>query len=163
MNLKGIATLFGVGVLGGGMLAQQPGMSEANQQMRIWKPQDVKWAARSGGLPAGAQTALLEGDPRQPGPFTMRIKMPDGYRVPPHHHPKRERVTVIVGTLRLGMGDRWDDSKLGDLPTGTYSYSNPGTNHFTEARGETTIQLNAEGPWAIVYVNPADDPRQKSK
>jgi quercetin dioxygenase-like cupin family protein len=131
------------------------------EHYRITSPEQAKWNAAPPSLPAGAQVALLEGDPSQAGDFTMRLKMPDGYQIPPHHHPKRERVTVVSGTFNVGMGDKWDDTKLAELRAGTYAYINPGSNHFAKATGETVIQLHGVGPWSLVYANPADDPRKK--
>jgi quercetin dioxygenase-like cupin family protein len=132
-----------------------------SEHAKITSPEQAKWNAAPASLPPGAQVALLEGDPSQAGDFTMRLKMPDGYRIPPHHHPKRERVTVVSGTFNVGMGDKWDDAKLAALPVGTYAYINPGSNHFAKASGETVIQLHGVGPWALVYANPSDDPRKK--
>ncbi|HEX8691227.1 MAG TPA: cupin domain-containing protein [Longimicrobium sp.] len=122
-------------------------------------PASIQWAPAPPSLPPGARMALLEGDPSQPGPFTLRIWLPDGYRIAPHVHPGNERVTVISGTFQVGMGTTFDESKLADLPAGTYASMAPGTAHFARARGETVVQLNNVGPWALTYVNPADDPR----
>ena len=69
-------------------------------------PNDVLWGPAPASLPAGAQAALLEGDPAKPGPFTLRIRMPDGYKIPPHYHPAVEHVTVLQGTFVLGMGEK---------------------------------------------------------
>lgn len=122
-------------------------------------PENIQWAPAPPSLPPGAKVALLEGNPAQPGPFTMRIWLPDGYRIAPHTHPGNERVTVISGTFQVGMGTTFDESKLADLPAGTYAALAPGTAHFARAKGETVVQLNNVGPWALNYVNPADDPR----
>jgi anti-sigma factor ChrR (cupin superfamily) len=122
-------------------------------------PDAIKWVPAPASLPAGARVALLEGDPSKPGPFTMRLWMPDGYRIPPHFHPSNERVTVISGTFLVGTGEKLDLSKAATLPTGTYAALSPGMPHFAQARGETVIQLNNVGPWGLTYVNPADDPR----
>ena len=67
-------------------------------------PDQVKWKDGPPSLPKGAQMAVLEGDPGKEGPFVFRVKVSDGYRVPPHTHPKTERVTVISGTFNIGMG-----------------------------------------------------------
>lgn len=64
--------------------------------------------------------AVLEGDPTKEGPFVMRLKLPDGYRVAPHTHPKPERVTVLSGTLPVGMGDRFDVTKGRAMPAGSF-------------------------------------------
>src|SRR5687767_4622505 len=59
-------------------------------------------------LPPGAKVAVLEGDPKKEGFFSMRLKVPDGYRIPPHFHPCPERVTVLSGTFHVGAGERFD-------------------------------------------------------
>src|SRR5688572_3278908 len=71
----------------------------------LYKPDDVKWQDAPPSLLKGAKIALLEGDPAKEGPFVVRFKFPDEYKVLPHVHPKRERVTVLQGTLYVGMGE----------------------------------------------------------
>jgi hypothetical protein len=84
----------------------------------VHRPDGLKWQDGPPSLPAGAKFAVLEGDPAKPGPFVFRVKVPDGYKVPPHTHPKAERVTVMSGTFHLGMGDTFDPSKGEALPAG---------------------------------------------
>jgi hypothetical protein len=72
-----------------------------------------------------------------------------------------ERVTVISGTLHLGMGERFDRDGVRALPAGSYSFMHPGMKHFAWAAGHTVLQLDTTGPWAINYVNPVDDPRRQ--
>src|SRR5881394_1383715 len=86
----------------------------------IHAPDALDWADGPPSLPPGAQIAVLEGDPTKPGPFVMRVKLPDGYKVPPHTHPKPERVTVLSGSFHLGMGDRFDPKHAVELRAGTY-------------------------------------------
>jgi quercetin dioxygenase-like cupin family protein len=126
-------------------------------------PDAIKWAPAPAILPGGAKLAVLEGDPAKPGSFTMRLSMPAGYRIPPHFHPVTEHVTVIGGTFYVGMGDTFDASKASALPTGTFAALEPGVRHFAFTKGATTIQLHGVGPWSLTYVNPADDPRTKTK
>src|SRR5579883_657122 len=125
--------------------------------LSVYPPFDLKWGSGPASLPPGANLALLEGDPRKEGPFVMRLRLPDGYRIPPHTHPNPERVTVISGTFHIGMGDRFDGSKGTAMPAGTFGTWAPGMKHFVWATGETVIQLHGNGPWVIEYVNPADD------
>ena len=106
---------------------------------------------------------MLEGDPAKEGPFTMRLRLPDGYQIPPHTHPKTERLTVLSGTFRLGMGEKFEEGALRDLPAGSYGCWPAGMKHFVQVRGETIVQLHGVGPWQIVYVDPADDPRKASQ
>jgi quercetin dioxygenase-like cupin family protein len=125
-------------------------------------PDQITWGPAPPVLPAGAKLAVLEGNPNEAGPFTMRLLMPDRYRLPPHYHPVVEHVTVVKGTLKVGMGEKFDPSALTPLPAGTFAALEPGTRHFVEAQGETILQLHGIGPWALVYVNPADDPRRRT-
>lgn len=122
---------------------------------------NVQWGPGPAVLPPGAQAAVLAGDPSQPGEFTLRLKLPAGYRIPPHWHPARENVTVISGETYLGMGDKWDESKGQKLVAGDYVYMEPGTRHFAWTTSETVLQVHATGPWKLNYVNPADAPAAK--
>jgi len=107
--------------------------------------------------------AILEGDPAKEGFFTMRLKLPDGYRVLPHWHPRTERLTIIQGIVNLGTGERFDTAATQTLPAGAYSSMPPKMPHFAWMRGETILQLSSIGPWEVVYVNPTDDPRSHAK
>jgi Domain of unknown function (DUF4437) len=127
----------------------------------IVTPEDVKWQDGPASLPKGAKMAVLEGDPGKEGPFVLRIKLPDGFRVLPHTHPRDERVTVISGTLYLGMGDKFDEKAGKALPAGSYGRTPAGMKHFGWVKGETVLQLHGEGPWSIEYVDPKDDPRKE--
>ena len=109
----------------------------------------------------GAQAAVLYGDPGKEGLFALRVKVPNGYHIPPHTHPKPEIVTVISGTIRLGMGSSADQSKAQPLPAGSFFALPPGMAHYVFADGDTVIQINSTGPWGLTYLNPKDDPRQK--
>jgi quercetin dioxygenase-like cupin family protein len=126
----------------------------------LHRPDQIKWQDGPPSLPAGAKFAVLEGDPTKEGPFTMRIRLPDGYKIPPHIHPATERVTVISGTFNFGMGEKFDQGATREMPAGTFSYWPAGMKHFVWVKGETIVQLHGIGPWKIEYLNPADDPRK---
>jgi quercetin dioxygenase-like cupin family protein len=121
---------------------------------------DIKWVDGPASLPAGAKVALLEGNPAQEGPFTMRLRLPDSFQIQPHWHPAVEHVTVISGTFNLGHGEKFDKSAGRALPAGSFAFMPPEMRHFAWAKGETVIQVHGMGPWKINYVNPADDPRK---
>lgn len=119
---------------------------------------DLKWS--DGPFP-GTRIAVLEGDPKSPGPFTMRLRLPPDYKIPPHWHPGDERVTVISGTFNVGRGDQLDPVKGKVLPAGSFMLMPPTTNHFAWVKEETIIQINGIGPWALKFLNPDDGPRSK--
>jgi quercetin dioxygenase-like cupin family protein len=135
----------------------------AADEHTVLAPKDVKWAPGPPSLPKGAEVAMLAGDPSKDGPFVMRLKFPKGYQVPPHTHPKAEVVTVISGTVHVGMGETADKSKAQALVAGGFFAMPPGMQHFVSVDEEAVVQLNGTGPWAVTYVNPKDDPRQKSQ
>jgi quercetin dioxygenase-like cupin family protein len=130
---------------------------------KLVAPNQVKWSPGPPSLPKGAEASLLFGDPSKEGLFVMRIKLPKGYHIPAHSHPKPELVTVISGTFRIGMGDVADQSKVEALPTGGFVALPPGMTHFVYVDEDTVVQLNSSGPWSVNYVNPKDDPRQKTQ
>ena len=142
--------------------AQYPGnaaTSQGQSPMTLFVGTELAWKDGPAALPKGARMAILEGDPTQPGMFTMRLRFPDGFQVPPHSHTQTEHVTVIAGALHLGMGERFDRSSTRKLVTGSFGYWLARTRHFAWAEGETILQVHGQGPWTITYVNPADDPR----
>lgn len=106
------------------------------------------------------QSAVLLGDPGQPEDFVLRAKMPDGYVVPPHWHPIEERITILSGSLKVGTGDKMEEGKMTAYPTGSFLTMPAEMRHYVKASGETIIQIAAQGPFQITYVNPKDDPRQ---
>jgi quercetin dioxygenase-like cupin family protein len=146
-----------------GVAVAQGAPSQAPAHAVVVQPDQVTWSPAPPSFPAGAKAAVLEGDPKQPGPFTMRVSFPDGYRIAPHFHPAVERVTVIQGTVRLGMGDKFDAAAFTSLPAGAFVAMQPGTRHFAQAQGNTIIQLNGIGPWKLTYVNAADDPQKQTQ
>jgi quercetin dioxygenase-like cupin family protein len=119
---------------------------------------DVKWMDPPPSLPKGAKLAVLLGDPAQPEPFTIRLQMPNGYKIAPHTHPTDEHVTVISGVLRAAMGEAWDDAALSDLPAGSYANMAAKMAHYVQAKGTTVVQVHGVGPFVVNYINPADDP-----
>jgi len=123
---------------------------------------ELKWGPGPDALPPGAQLAVVEGDPGKAGMFTVRAKMPDGYKVPPHSHPTDELVTILSGTLKVGNGAKWDDASMKTLGPGGYANMKKRMNHYVQAQGETILQITAMGPFIVNYVNPKDDPRKKT-
>ena len=130
--------------------AQTPGHA-------MFAPQDLKWAPVAS-LP-GTQIAVLEGPLNENVPFTFRLKLPAGYKIPAHWHPAIEHVTVISGTFYLGMGDKLDTAKTHALPAGSVAIMQPKTPHFVWVKDETIVQVHGIGPWQVNWVNPADAPK----
>lgn len=123
-------------------------------------PADLQWADVPS-LPPGAKVAVIEGPLNDTVPFTFRLQFPAAYTIPAHWHPAIEHVTVISGTFHMGTGDKLDATTTKPLSAGSVAVMQPKTSHFGWTKDETIIQVHGVGPWAIHYVNPADDPRKK--
>ena len=152
-----VLTTLGMAALTVDALGQQTG------EHKLLAPKDITWGAAPPSVPAGAQAAVLYGDPGKEGMFAFRLKMPKDYHIAPHTHPKPEIVTVLSGTVRLGVGTSADRVSARVLPAGSFFALSPGMAHYLFVDDDAVLQLNASGPWGVAYVNPKDDPRQKTQ
>jgi hypothetical protein len=133
-----------------------------SHEKNAFTPGSISYGPVPAFLAPGAQLAVLEGDPTaSSGDFTVRLKMPDGYRIAPHWHPNRENVTVMSGTFKVGMGDHFDDNQMASFPAGSFAYLDPDMHHYAMARGEVVVQIHGMSPLQISYVNANDDPSRK--
>jgi len=139
-------------------IAAHPSSNEKN----AFTPETIPWGPPPPFISPGAQLAVIEGNPgASTGDYTVRLKMPDGYRIAPHWHPSRENVTVISGTFKVGMGDTFDTSKMGSFPAGSFAYLDPDMHHYAMASGEVIVQVHGNAPLQFNYVNAGDDPSKK--
>jgi quercetin dioxygenase-like cupin family protein len=129
----------------------------------VQSAKDVKWGEAPPFLPPGAKFALISGNPAATGLVTLRLQMPAGYVIPPHSHPTDEHVTVLKGTFSLGMGDAIDKTHASTLSAGGYAIAMANMHHYAYTTTGATVQVHMQGPFAITYVNPADDPSKKLK
>lgn len=124
-------------------------------------PDEVQWNPAPPFLPEGAQFAVIKGDPNKPGPFTIRLKFPPNYKIPAHKHPSFEHITVISGSLHMGMGEQLEQTKGVALPVGSFAYGPEEQYHFAWTTDEETIvQIQSQGPFGIKYFNLDDDPQK---
>ena len=121
----------------------------------------LQWGPAPAVFPAGAKMAVVSGDPSKAELFLVELSMPNGYKVPPHFHPTDEVVEVKEGTFLVGMGDTIDPKKTSPMKQGDKATMPANKHHFGIARGATIVAVSARGPFALTYVNPADDPRNK--
>ena len=125
-------------------------------------PDSLKWGPVPPAFPKGAEVAVIAGDPGKDGPYVIRLRVPAGYKVPPHTHPVDENVTVISGTFHIGMGEKLDEAKGTALTAGGFARVLPGMAHYAWFTEPTIVQVHGVGPTGITYVNPADDPRKSN-
>lgn len=136
-------------------MAAQP----SSHERHAFTPDTIPWGPPPPFIAPGAQFAVLEGDPSAShGDYTVRLKMPDGYRIAPHFHPLRENVMVISGTFKVGMGDVFDKEKMAAFTAGSFAFLDPEMHHYAMACGEVVVQIHGKSPVQFNYINPQDDP-----
>ena len=121
----------------------------------------IKWQAAPPVLPKGAEMAVLSGDPSKKGPFSLRLKLPNGYKIPGHWHTQDEHLTILSGVFVLHMGDNLD-APAHELQTGAYHFLPGKMHHAAETKAETILQLHGTGPFDIHYLDPADNPNKSA-
>ena len=146
------------------LVAAQEMQAPANRaEPTIYSAAELQWRDAAPSLPAGAKVVVLDGDPRTEGSFTMRLKMPAGYRIPPHTHPTAERVTVISGVVHLGIGKKFDGSAGREMKTGDFVVVPPGVPHFAWSTTEAELQIQSEGPFERKFVESARESTNAKK
>jgi quercetin dioxygenase-like cupin family protein len=114
-------------------------------------------------IPAGAKSILVYGNPKEKGPYLVRVKFPAGYKLPAHKHQDPRTVTVLQGTYWSGAGDAFDQGKMTKFTPGSFYTTEAGVPHFAFAETEVIIQEMGQGPVdnPIEYVDASQDPRKK--
>jgi cupin domain len=119
---------------------------------KAFAPDQIQYGPPPSFMAPGASVAVIEGNPAaDSSDFTIRAKLPDGYKIAPHWHPKRENVTVISGNFKVGMGDKFDESKMVVFPAGSFAYLDPGMHHYAMASGEVVVQVHGMAPRQFNY------------
>jgi quercetin dioxygenase-like cupin family protein len=120
----------------------------------------LEWGPGPPSLPPGARMAIVSGDPRKPGPFTIQLDLPDGFTVAPHFHPTDEHQTVLRGEIGHGLGDTVNVRAIHWLHRGESGVLHANVHHYAVARGRTIVLVRSTGPFVVTYVRAEDDPRR---
>ena len=156
--------------------AAQPGKKSATPAAAhnmVVEPGSEQW----GDIPAAAMVgtpsveiggtlklAIIQGDPMQAGrTYTLRLSCSDGVKIAPHWHPTTENVTVIKGAAAVGMGSKWDDAAMKDVPVGGFFAATPQRRHFAQCKGDSILQVHGVGPFVINFVAPEEAPAARKK
>lgn len=108
------------------------------------------------------RAAVIQGDPMTAGrSYTLRLSCTDGLKIAPHWHPTNENVTVVKGQAAVGMGSKWDDAALKEVPTGAFFSTGPNTRHFVQCKGDTILQVHGIAPFVVNFVSPDENQAEK--
>jgi quercetin dioxygenase-like cupin family protein len=133
----------------------QPGQSA----FRSVLSEEIDWKPFAA-FPPEVRLAVVVGHPSEPGPYTVRVKVPHDVKLMPHRHPEDRIYTVISGVFYIGLGDQFDADKLQAYPPGAVIVLPGATSHYHWAKsGEYVTQVTAIGPLGLEYLNSAGDPR----
>lgn len=158
-NPKGYLCTLAAGILIAGVCGYGQEKKEAAETHKIVHYGDLKWTP----ILKGCDLAPVAGDPAAEGaPYVLRIRCSDGAKIPAHWHPTDENVTVLKGTMLVGMGDAFDESKLQTMNVGNFITVPREMRHFAMTKGETIVQVHGAGPFKVNWVNPAEVPRPDS-
>lgn len=156
-----IARSLSIQLVSFALMLAAPARPALAQSAHLAVPADkVQWGPVPPMLPPGAEIAVLEGNPAEKGPITLRLRLPANYSLPAHWHSMTERVTVLSGLFHVGMGDKLDRHAGQTLESGGFVSLPANMRHFAWTTAATVVQINLEGPFDIFYVNPADNPQK---
>jgi len=148
-----IKTMLTMGALG--VLLFSAGAAHCHElDVMALTPSEMKWSAQGGLALPGLEQTTLVGDPSKPGPYTIRLKFPAGFKVAPHTHPDSREVTVLSGTWYTGYGDKAEAGNLKELPAGSFYTEPANVAHYVEVREPTVIQVSGTGPSSRKFVGP---------
>jgi quercetin dioxygenase-like cupin family protein len=116
-------------------------------------PAEMKWQSQGGLATPGMEQLNLVGDPSKPGPYTLRLKFPKGFKIAPHTHPDSREVTIISGTFATGYGEKFDAEKLKILPAGSFYTEPANVPHYIEIKDEVVLQVSGTGPSGRHFVD----------
>lgn len=127
-------------------------------QLKTILPENIDWKPFAA-FPPLVRLAVVAGQPSEPGPYTIRVKVPCGVKLMPHRHSEDRIYTVMSGVFYIGVGEEFDSDKLEAYPPGAVIVLPSNTSHFHWAKsGEYISQITAIGPLGLEYVNSKGDP-----
>ena len=126
------------------MLVAPAFSEEEPTESKFITPDELVWIDNP--LRPGAQMAVIEGDPKKPGPLILRFRFPADFSVPPHWHPAGERFTILSGSMLEGIGEDGDMSKAKLLTAGSVGIFRAKTPHYVLTKAPIVVQVHTVGP-----------------
>jgi quercetin dioxygenase-like cupin family protein len=122
------------------------------QLQHVVRYDEIDWQHCPPSLPPGCESVVLEGDPQAPGFFSVRFRVTGDFFIPPHTHPKDERVAVISGRVSVAFGANGSRADAKHFGPGDYYINARDAVHSVWADESTELQITGIGPWAVHFV-----------
>ena len=142
-----------------GVALNSAAVAQSAQGVVAVTPVEMKWTSQGGLAAPGMEQLNLLGDPAKPGPYTLRLKFPKGFKIAPHTHPDSREVTILSGTFATGYGEKFDAANLKILPAGSFYTEPANIPHYIEIKEDAVLQVSGTGPSGRIFVNPPDSPK----
>jgi quercetin dioxygenase-like cupin family protein len=140
-------------IVAGAMLIIVPRAYTGEPRSFALTPSEMSWTSQGPLAAPGMEQLNLVGNPSSPGPYTLRLKFPKGFRISPHTHPDSREVTVLSGVYATGYGETFDAAKLKVLPAGSFYTEPANVPHYIEIEEDTVLQVSGTGPSGRKFVN----------
>ena len=116
-------------------------------------PDSLLWTSPPN-LP-GLQAAWVLGREQKAGAYLLRVKLAAGASIPPHSHPDERNTTVLAGTLYVGFGETFDETKVVAVPAGAVYVAPAKVHHYVWAKdGDVSFQESGRGPTGTAFHEP---------
>jgi hypothetical protein len=126
-------------------LAGGPARAADDDTLKVVDTEHLEWKDYPG-LP-GVRFVVIQGNPKEAGLYTIRVKFAPHTMSRPHWHPEARYVTVIKGTWWAGEGEKFDPNATTPVPAGGYALHAPKKVHYDGAKDEEVIvQISGIGP-----------------
>jgi quercetin dioxygenase-like cupin family protein len=146
-------------LIASGLLLGDAALAQTGGGVMALTPSEMKWVSQGALALPGLEQVNLVGDPTKPGPYTIRLKFPKGFKIAPHTHPDSREVTILSGVYSTGYGEKVDPAKLKVLPAGSFYTEPANVAHYIEIMEDAVLQISGMGPSGRRFVDPADNPR----
>lgn len=148
-----LSTFLAVGLLNSSASLANNEYADEPTPYPMFTPSNIKWIDAPTIMPAGVKTAILIGNSDKKGEFVIRRHFPANYELPAHKTNATEYLTVISGTLQLGVGDKLNKQASRALPAGSFVVLPKGMHVYAWTKEATVIQISGHGPMHIKFLN----------
>lgn len=128
------------------------GTQAIGKQFAVYPLEPAAWHESPPGLPPGGTFTVISGDPFEPGPFVMRVRLPPGFALPPYRRESEEQLIVLAGAIAVGTVGDSGAATTRTLTSGSFLSLPANEIHFAHTPDGAVLQIIGMGPfqWGLV-------------